>query len=81
MPQGSLTRGVTPPFPVSDPLHDRTLALAGLFQAARLAQTLAREGRADEPAFAASLKSLFSFDAENVAEVYGESPVSSRGCN
>ena len=56
---------------MSDPLHDRTLALAGLFQAARLAQTLAREGRADEPAFAASLKSLFSFDAENVAEVYG----------
>ncbi len=56
---------------MSDPLHDRTLALAGLFQAARLAQTLAREGRADERAFAASLKSLFSFDAGSVAEVYG----------
>jgi high frequency lysogenization protein len=56
---------------VADPLHDRTLALAGLFQAARLVQTLAREGRADERAFAASVHSLFTFEADTVAGVYG----------
>lgn len=55
---------------MAESLHDRTLALAGLFQAARLVQTLAREGRADERAFAASVNSLFTFDAANVADVY-----------
>ena len=56
---------------MSDPLHDRTLALAGLFQATRLVQTLAREGRADERAFSASIKSLFTFEADSAADVYG----------
>jgi len=56
---------------VSNPLYERTLSLAGIFQAARLTQTLAREGRADPRAFAASLNSLFTFDADSVADVYG----------
>lgn len=56
---------------MAESLHDRTLALAGLFQAAHLVQTLAREGRADERAFAASVNSLFTFDAGSVADVYG----------
>lgn len=50
---------------------DRTLALAGLFQAARLAQQLAREGRADVTAFAASIQSLTAIDASTTAAVYG----------
>jgi high frequency lysogenization protein len=56
---------------VTDPWKDRTLALAGVFQAARLTQQLAREGRADRDALRASLKSLFLLDAPGVAEVYG----------
>ncbi|OGI39837.1 MAG: hypothetical protein A2140_10140 [Candidatus Muproteobacteria bacterium RBG_16_62_13] len=56
---------------MAESLYDRTLALAGLFQAARLVQTLAREGRADERAFAASVNSLFTFEAGSVADVYG----------
>ncbi len=52
-------------------LRDRTLALAGLFQAAHLTQQLAREGRADTDALAASVHSLFMIDAATVAEVFG----------
>lgn len=52
-------------------LQDRTLALAGIFQAARLVQQLAREGRADPIAFAASIDSVLKIDADSVADVYG----------
>jgi high frequency lysogenization protein len=50
---------------------DRTLALAGLFQAARLAQELAREGRTDAPAFVASVQALMLIDAPTTEAVYG----------
>ena len=50
---------------------DRTLALAGLFQAARLAQQLAREGRNETPALASSLQSLMLIDAPSTEAVYG----------
>ena len=50
---------------------DRTLALAGLFQAARLAQQLAREGRADASAFVASIQALMLIDAPSTEAVYG----------
>lgn len=50
---------------------DRTLALAGLFQAARLAQQLAREGRADSAVLAASIQSLLLIDAPTTEAVYG----------
>jgi high frequency lysogenization protein len=53
------------------PYTDRTLALAGLFQAARLAQQLAREGRAEPGAFAASIQSLMLIDAPSTDAVYG----------
>lgn len=53
------------------PLHDRTLALAGLFQAARLTQQLAREGRAEPQALGASIESLFMIDAATTEEVFG----------
>ncbi len=52
-------------------LHDRTLALAGLFQAARLTQQLAREGRADAQTLAASVESLFMINATTTEEVFG----------
>src|SRR3989344_2528698 len=50
---------------------DRTLALAGLFQAARLAQELARAGRTDAPAFVASIQALMLIDAPSTEAVYG----------
>ncbi|MEK7796873.1 MAG: DUF489 family protein, partial [Pseudomonadota bacterium] len=52
-------------------LHDRTLALAGLFQAARLTQQLAREGRAEPKTLDASIESLFMIDATTTEEVFG----------
>lgn len=52
-------------------LPDRTIALAGIFQAARLAQQLSRDGRADPDPFDASLRSILRIDAANAAEVYG----------
>lgn len=50
---------------------DRVLALAGLFQAARLAQQLARQGRAEPSALAASVQSLLIIDAPTTESVYG----------
>jgi high frequency lysogenization protein len=56
---------------LNDPWHDRTLALAGIFQAARLTQQLAREGRTDAPAFRASVQSILRLDAPDTATVFG----------
>jgi len=50
---------------------DRTLALAGVFQAARLTQQLAREGRMDVTAFNTSVQSLMTIDAPGTEAVYG----------
>lgn len=52
-------------------LRERVLALAGLFQAARLVQQLAREGRTDTEAFRASAHSILMLDAASTDEVYG----------
>lgn len=51
--------------------RDQVLALAGIFQAAALAQQLAHRGYADEIPFEASVRSLFITDAINTASVYG----------
>lgn len=53
---------------------DRVLALAGLFQAARLAQQLARQGRAEPAALAASVQSLLIIDAPTTESVFGGAP-------
>jgi high frequency lysogenization protein len=50
---------------------DRTLALAGVFQAARLVQQLARQGRSDKLALAASLGSVLAIDCASTEDVYG----------
>ena len=59
------------PDDMDTPFTDRTLALAGLFQAARLVQQLAREGRAESTAFTASIQSLLLIDAPSTEVVYG----------
>lgn len=51
--------------------RDKTLALAGMFQAAKLAQQLARHGNADEIAFHASVRSILITDSINTVSVYG----------
>lgn len=57
---------------MSDSWQPRTLALAGVFQAAGLTRALARQGRTDhETAAETSLASVFVTDPASVAEVYG----------
>ena len=51
---------------------DRCIALAGMFQAARLVQQTSRAEKRDEIATAASINSLFVTDPDTVADVYGE---------
>jgi high frequency lysogenization protein len=52
------------------PAPDRILALAGVFQAARLVQQLSRDGRVDPAPFAASIQSVLKIDAPDIAAVY-----------
>ncbi len=59
--------------------RERTIALAGIYQAAALVQQTARRGLADTEAMGASIHSLFQIDAENVPEVFGGIPAVSKG--
>ena len=58
---------------MSSPLALRTLALAGVFQAAALVKQLAKTARTDQSAFLASIQSIFKIDVEHTSEIY-ESP-------
>jgi len=58
---------------VTRSFHDPVLALAGIFQSARLVQQLAREGRADTEALRASIQSILALDTPDVETVYGVS--------
>ncbi|MGD8589377.1 MAG: high frequency lysogenization protein HflD [Chromatiales bacterium] len=51
--------------------QDRTLALAGIYQAACLVQQIARRGVADSESMSSSVHSLFQIDADSVSEVFG----------
>jgi high frequency lysogenization protein len=51
--------------------RERTLALAGVFQAARLTQQLARDGQTDKAALTASARSVLKLDADSTEAVYG----------
>jgi len=52
-------------------IENQVLALAGIFQAAVVVDDLAFTGNLDEQAFDASLKSLFTFDADAPQEIFG----------
>ena len=54
-----------------DNFESRTLALAGVFRAAALADTLANHGSIDEAELGSSIESIFVTDPDNVVEVYG----------
>ena len=47
------------------------LALSGVFQAARLARDIARDGSCDARAFTASREALFEFEPTSVESVFG----------
>ncbi len=51
--------------------RNRTLALAGIFQAAHLVNSIARQGSAETAAFAASVGTIFQLDAPRVEDIYG----------
>lgn len=51
--------------------REQMLALAGTVQAARLVDQISRTGSCPEEYLAASINTLFQFDPESVADVYG----------
>lgn len=51
--------------------NDTTLALAGIFQCARLVRDIATRGHCDETAYDNSIATLFKIDAHDVADVFG----------
>ena len=57
---------------MSTAVFNRTVALAGIFQAARLVQQTARGEPRDSGSTAASIASIFNTDPANVADVYGD---------
>lgn len=59
---------------MSRSFNDQVLALAGIFQSARLVQQLAREGRADPTALRTSVQSVLTLEAPDVQAVYGGVP-------
>jgi high frequency lysogenization protein len=56
---------------MSESLNDRVLALAGMLQAIRLVQQMADNGQAETRPLAVCIESLFRFDAESTAAIFG----------
>lgn len=56
---------------MSRSLHDQTLALAGVFQAASLVQQVANNGSCNESSLETCLRSLFATNPANTLDVYG----------
>ena len=52
-------------------IHNRCIALAGIFQAARLVQQTSRAEKRDAAATEACIHSLFITDPETVSDIYG----------
>ncbi len=56
---------------MSAPLRERTMALAGLFQACALVRDIAHQGSADPAALSASLDSIRDLDAPSTEAIFG----------
>lgn len=54
-----------------DTTLDKTIALAGIFQAAKLVRDLAKTGKVDENYLRVSIDSLFKINAKDAVDVYG----------
>lgn len=59
--------------------EDKTLALAGIYQSAKLVQEIARKGSISDAHLSALLETLFRFDANSVLDVYGDSSTVKKG--
>ena len=51
--------------------RDRTIALAGVFQSAKLVKQIATTGMANNAVIESSIETLFRFDTNSVEEVFG----------
>ena len=51
-------------------ITDRTIAIAGIYQATALVQQLATTGSLDEKPFETCIKSIFQIDAENTVDIF-----------
>ncbi len=56
---------------MADLHREKTLALAGLFQAATLADQLATRGQCDQAALKATLDSILVMDTDTASQIYG----------
>lgn len=56
---------------MTNEINEQLLALAGVCQAAKLVQSVARKGEADEAAIEASISSILVTSPENTQQVYG----------
>ncbi|WP_100639659.1 high frequency lysogenization protein HflD [Marinobacter salexigens] len=56
---------------MSRSIHDQTLALAGVFQAANLVQQIANNGSCNQTSMETCLRSLFATQPANTLDVYG----------
>jgi high frequency lysogenization protein len=56
---------------MSRSLHDQTLALAGIFQAAALVQQVAHSGQCADSSLETCIRSLFATDPASTLDVYG----------
>jgi len=52
--------------------NDRTMALAGIFQATKLVHQISTTGSCAESSFESTLEPLFKFDSFSVEEIYGD---------
>ena len=52
-------------------ITDRTVALAGMFQATHLVEQIANSGNTDEQALVTCVQSLFHIDVEHAVDAYG----------
>jgi len=59
--------------------EDRTLALAGLYQAVILVKEVANTGNVADVQLASILETLFNFDANTTMEVYGDTSTIKKG--
>ncbi len=60
-------------------IHDRTLALAGVFQALQLVQEVAKYGHCDEAATETSINSIFKIEASDAESIFGRALCLSNG--
>ncbi len=59
--------------------QDKTLALAGIYQAVILVKEIAKTGNIADAQLTSLLETLFRFDANNVMDVYGDSSTVKKG--